>query len=277
MSDPRLTPFSGRMALRGTQVHGATETDGTPARVTAPLVDLCRKPNGRRDRQMLRGALVRVIDRQPDHAFVQSQADGYCGWVTAPSLGPDRPVTHRVHALATHLYTAPDLKSPDVARLSLNSQLSLDAQSGDFAQSDCGNWVPVAHVTPLTSAAPDPVSVARQFLGVPYLWGGNSCWGIDCSGLVQAALLACHLPCPGDSDLQMAALGPKLPKDTDPKRGDLLFWAGHVAWVSGPDTMLHSTAYGMAVREEPLGPACARIAEKTPLLAHIRPGTICES
>lgn len=270
MSDPRLTPFSGRMALRGAQVAGAPETDGTLARIAVPVVDLRRAPDGPRDRQLLRGAQVRVIDEQTDHAFVQAQADGYCGWVLADALCADRPMTHRVRAMATHLYTRPDLKSPETARLSLNSQLVLGVGSGDFLQSDCGHWVPSAHVTPISELARDPITVARQFLGVPYLWGGNSCWGIDCSGLVQAALFACGVPCPGDSDQQLTALGHALPEQTSPECGDLLFWKGHVAWVSSPEKLLHATAFGMSVVEEPLLAACARIKEQTPLLAHVR-------
>lgn len=270
MTDPRLTPFSGHVALRGAGVPTEKQTDGTLARITAPLTDLCRSPNGPRDRQVLRGAQVRVIDQQGSHAFVQTQADGYCGWLLAADLGPDHPVTHKISALATHLYSGPDLKSPDMMRLSHGSALSLGARSGDFLQSDCGLWVPITHVTPLSDAGSDPITVARQFLGVPYLWGGNSCWGIDCSGLVQASLLACAQPCPGDSDLQLAAFGAGLPLGTPVLRGDLLFWKGHVAWVSGPDTLLHATAFGMAVIEEPLQSACARIEERTPRLAHIR-------
>lgn len=270
MSDPRLTPFSGRVALRGAQVAAAQVTDGTPARVITPLVDLCRRPDGPRDRQLLRGARVCVIDHQGDHAFVQAQAGAYCGWVDAHALGSDHPMTHRVSALATHLYARPDLKSPDMARLSLNSLLSLGSEQANFLESACGHWVPKPHVRPLPDLASDPVTVAHQFLGVPYLWGGNSACGIDCSGLVQVALYACGIACPGDSDLQLAAFGPILPSGTPFQRGDLLFWQGHVAWASTPDTLLHATANGMAVIDEPLVAACERIARHTPLLAHIR-------
>jgi len=240
------------------------------ARISASLVDLRRGPNGPRDRQLLRGAQVCVIDTDGDQSFVQAQADQYCGWIDTSALCADSPITHRVSAIATHLYSSPDLKSPEVMRLSLNSLLGLRGQSGNFFQTDCGLWVPVTHVTPIGNATADPIAVARQFLGVPYLWGGNSCWGIDCSGLVQAALHACGQLCPGDSDLQLAALGPTLRDDTLPARGDLLFWKGHVAWVSAPDLLLHATAFGMAVIEEPLAAACARIEAQTPRLAHVR-------
>ena len=121
------------------------------------------------------------------------------------------------------------------------------------------DYIPTAHLRPVDQAEGDPVAVAERFLGTPYHWGGNSGFGIDCSGLVQAACLACGIPCPGDSDLQEAALGRTLPADAVLRRGDLLFWKGHVAWVAGPDLLLHANAHHMAVALEPLLPALARI------------------
>ncbi|MGB1209466.1 MAG: C40 family peptidase, partial [Paracoccaceae bacterium] len=143
---------------------------------------------------------------------------------------------------------------------------------GRFAQTSLGH-IPTQHLAPLPHAFPDPAAVAELFLGTPYLWGGNSRWGIDCSGLVQAAFLACGIPCPGDSDQQQAALGPRLPPQTPKQRGDLLFWRGHVAWVVDAQTLLHANAHHMAVAHEPIETAILRIAAQGdgPMTAHIRP------
>lgn len=272
MKDPRITPFSGRVAhirLQG-QIDAPTFTEGQMQRLAAPLCDLLRSPDGPRDRQLLRGARVCVIDKQGTFAYVQAEADGYCGWLHSTALGADHTPTHRVHAPATHLYSAPDLKSPERAALSLNALVEVIGTSGQFLQTHDGLWVPQQHVTPITKREADPVSVAETLIGTPYLWGGNSRAGLDCSALVQLALQACGRPCPGDSDLQEAALGPALPAGSPKQRGDLLFWCGHVAWVSAPDMILHANAHTMSVAYEPLEQAITRIAPESPVTAHIR-------
>jgi cell wall-associated NlpC family hydrolase len=272
MSDPRLTPFSGRVAhssLQG-QIAAPEFSDGQMMRLRVPLADLRRSPDGPRDRQIVQGARLCQLDTAGEMAYVQAESDGYCGWVARAALGPDHPVTHRVRAPATHVYSKPDLKSPELASLSLNAQIQITGAEGAFLRSPLG-WLPQQHLARLDQREDDPVSVAETLLGTPYLWGGNSRAGLDCSALVQLSLHACARPCPGDSDLQQAALGPALPPDTPPKRGDLLFWRGHVAWVCAPDMILHATAYSMSVIAEPLAPALARIAQTTPLAAHIRP------
>ncbi len=274
MSDPRLTPFSGRVAharLQG-QIDAPAFGEGQMMRLRAPQADLLRAPQGKRDRQILRGARLCVIDQSDAMAYVQAEADGYCGWLAQAALGSDHPVTHRVSARATHLYSAPDLKSPDLGTLSLNSLVQITAKAGRFAQTAEGHWLPEQHLTQIAEPAHDPVSIAESLLGTPYLWGGNTAFGLDCSALVQLALHACGQPCPGDSDLQEAALGPRLPDHTPPQRGDLLFWRGHVAWVSAPDTILHANAHTMSTAYESLQSAIARIAQESPVTSHVRLG-----
>ena len=200
--------------------------------------------------------------------FVQAALDGYCGWLHSASLGRDLPpVTHHVTAPATHLYPAPDMKQRETASLSIGARLSVAGIEGRFVRLATGSFVPIQHVG--NAPASDPVPVAESLLGTPYMWGGNSRWGIDCSGLVQAALTACDIPCPGDSDLQRGAF----PAVDDIRRGDLLFWPGHVALAMGPDRMIHATAFAMAVIVEPIPDALARIeaAGDGPFLGIRRP------
>lgn len=260
MSDPRQTPANGRVAhvsLKG-QVPAERYVTGEWARVAVPLADLLRRPDGPRERQFPMGARVLVLERGPRFAFAQRERDGYCGYLALGALGADHAPTHWVAAPATHLWAMPAMKQRELGSLSLGAELAIRAKHDRFLETVDGLFVPRPHLLPLSERLTDPAHVAEMFLGTPYLWGGNSRAGIDCSGLVQAALWACGIPCPGDSDQQFAALG--RPVSGEIRRGDLLFWRGHVAMATGPDRLIHANAHRMAVTHEAIDAAKERIA-----------------
>ncbi len=245
--DPRLYPPEDQVSL------------DAPARIIAPVVDLPRGAGGPRDRQLVYGEAVTVLNRGAGHCLVRAAKDGYCGTVTAEALGPVSEATHRVTVRSTHAYAAPDIKSQDLLAMSFGSRLTALGETATFIETELG-FVPRQHVHRACSEASDPAAVAEIFLGTPYLWGGNSFLGIDCSGLVQAACLACGIPCPGDSDMQLEALGEALAPDAALRRNDLLFWKGHVAIVTDAVTMLHTNAGYMSTVHEPIDEAIERIS-----------------
>ena len=261
MSDRRLTPANGRVAashLHG-HVDAAAFVDGDRMQVVWPLVDLRAAPDGPRDRQLLRGAGVTLYERRDGWAFVQAQADGYVGYVPEEALGTAEVPTHRVATAGTHAYAAESFKSADLMHLSFGAQVRVMDERHKMFETDAG-FIPKKHLRPLDRPFADPVTVAQLFFGTPYLWGGNSRLGVDCSGLVQAALLACDRTCPGDSDLQMVEVGETLAPDAPLRRGDLVFWKGHVGMMVDSDVMIHANAHHMAVAYEPLEAAITRIA-----------------
>ena len=257
--DRRLTPITARVAhisLKGL-VEAPRYTEGEKRRIAMPLADLLRGPGGARDRQLLLGEGFTVIDHQDGYAYGFAAKDGYCGWVAEQALGEGPKPTHWIASPGTHLYPEPRVQAPEIAALSMGAQVAVIAQGAKFTETSQG-FIPTPHLLPLGQHHKDPISVAEGFLGVPYLWGGNSRAGIDCSGLVQTALLACGIKAPGDSDLQQS-LGHDIPEGEALRRGDLLFWKGHVALVVDADRLIHANGHTMSVAYEAIDACIARV------------------
>ncbi|MEL7343491.1 MAG: NlpC/P60 family protein [Pseudomonadota bacterium] len=264
MSDPRETPANGRVAH--VSLVGVVDAEAFVAGEAAQIWGepfLCRAPSGDRDRQLLHGDDFLVLERAAGWAFGQSQKDGYCGYVPQNALHAPMQATHRVWTRQSHLYEAPDLKQPAIDVLSMNARLRRLDGDEVWSKVETPNgamFVPSMHLEVLSKRPSDLLTVAEAFLGTPYIWGGNGGQGIDCSGLVQAACLACGRACPGDSDQQEDRLGQDLGVGGPLARNDLVFWPGHVAIATGDGRILHATARYMAVVYEDFESARARIA-----------------
>jgi len=251
---------------RGT-IDADTFVAPTRYRVAMVVTDLLSSPNGTRERQLIRGEIINVIHSEDGMAFGYAEKDGYTGWVDIGDIlsHPQQTPTHLVSAARSYAKSTPHLKAMGaVTPLPFGTRVVVTGTDDNWARIawDGGKatrdlFVPLQHLRPIDQPETDPAAVAERLIGTPYLWGGNSSFGIDCSGLVQAALLACATPCPGDSDLQEAAF----PDASGPyQRGDLLFWKGHVAMVTDATTLIHANAFHMAVAYEPIADAIARIA-----------------
>jgi cell wall-associated NlpC family hydrolase len=277
--DPRLTP--ARSDLAASQLRGKVEAsrfvEGRSFDVVEPQAPLrsAPRPDASLLTEALKGERVTVYDTNEEGwAWGQLEADGYVGFLPANALAPPgAAATHKVAALRTLVFPGPSIKLPPVEALPLGATVAVARVDERLAVTQAGGYVPVAHLNLLGEVETDFVAVAERFVGVPYLWGGKTALGIDCSGLVQVALTACGTACPRDSDMQEAALGTPVaaaPDFSDLKRGDLVFWKGHVAIVREPGSLLHANGFHMAVAVEPMAQAVARIRASGSEITSIR-------
>jgi hypothetical protein len=262
--DPRITPARPDLAAKHLEgkVEAARFAEGEDYEVIDAQAPMRRQPapDAPLDTEALMGERVTIYEfNEEGWAWGQLAADGYVGWLPANALlKPRAAPTHKVTALRTLAFPGNSIKAPPVAAPPLGSRLGVLRQQDRFAVANIG-FLPVGHLAPLDHAEADFVTVAERFLGTPYLWGGKTNYGLDCSGLVQVALNACGIACPRDSDMQERALG--MPVDPSHwRRGDLVFWKGHVAIVRDETSFVHANGFHMQVAIEPIAEAIARIA-----------------
>lgn len=221
--------------------------------VIAPVADVLGATG--RERQVLLGTEITVQSTQSDRSVVTT-AHCYAGDMLTAKIGEAAAPTHMVGTLATHAYRAEDMKSGDLMHLPFGARVTVMDERQKFFETNVG-YVPKKHLRPLDRPFADPATIAQMHFGVPYLWGGDSTLGIDCSGLVAAALRACAITCPDDSGPQKDQLGHDATGDY--QRGDLVFWKGHVGMMVDGDTMIHANAHHMATVYEPIENAILRI------------------
>ena len=262
--DPRVNPFRPEIAanyLKG-QVEAARFVEGARHEVIEPIAAMRRTPSheARLGTQALLGERVIVYETTEEGwTWGQLETDRYVGWLPAITLGaPAIALTHKVSVPRTLAFPGPDIKLTPVAALPLGARLVVVQQNERFAVVANGWHVPFTHLSPLKTGQADFVAVAEQFLHTPYLWGGKTSLGIDCSGLVQVALQAAGIACPRDSDMQELALG-KLSSIDELRRGSLVFWKNHVAIGRDSETLIHANAHHMMVTIEQAAEAITRI------------------
>ena len=270
--DKRINPFRADLAAEHLRGKGSARAFASPEIFTirdgvAPVLRAPR-PDALRDSELLFGEDFAVYDTDMEGwCWGQCLRDSYVGYVAKDALGPKSHPTHRVTAVRTFVYTVANIKAPPIMALSFGSLLACHpdeqnhtAANPDFLRLSNGFYIWATHAAPLDASAPDFVAIAEQFIGTPYLWGGRSSLGLDCSALVQLSLQASGHLAPRDSDMQERELG--TPINGPFQRGDLVFWKGHVGIMQSETQLLHANGYTMSVYSEPLETARARIMAK---------------
>jgi cell wall-associated NlpC family hydrolase len=267
MDDPRLTPARPDLAAKYLEgkVKAARFVAGEAFEITEAIVPLREGPSAESmlATQALKGERVTIYDHNGEGwAWGQLNGDGYVGWLPDRALArPAAVPTHKITAIRTFAFPGPSIKLAPADTLLMGTTLAIAREDGPFVVTRNGLYLPRPHVGPIDHHENDFVAIAERFVGTPYLWGGKSSLGIDCSGVVQVSLSAAGTGCPRDSDMQQDGLGRTLEPIESKKlrRGDLIFWKGHVAIVRDADTIVHANAHHMATVIENTSDAIARI------------------
>lgn len=273
--DPRLNAYRHDLADRRLRHDVAADRYVEPfeGRIGVPRAPMLQKPENRAMAvsEALFGDAVAVFEATDNWVWLQSQKDGYVGYVERGHvvLNQSFEPTHQISAAATLLFSAPDLKSKPLCRLFLNTKVAI---SGPLENQ---NWVEVSlpgenspvmgyvyhkHLGAMDRPLADPVALSKQFVGVPYLWGGSTADGLDCSGLIQQTLRACGYDCPRDSDMIENWIGG--PQKATPDTGDLVFWNGHVGMMISQDMIVHANAFHLSVKVEQFSEVAERITKE---------------
>lgn len=264
--DPRRHVYRADLAAEHLRGHVEAEryVAGERRSVGAASLPVRRDPrfDATLDTEALHGETVTVFDEREGWAWVQLEHDGYVGYLPSAGLVVEAPPpTHRISVLRTYVFPEPDSKVPPLALLSLNAMISVAEAGERYLRLESGGYVYARHAVPLGEHAADFVAVAEAFVGTPYLWGGRTSVGLDCSGLVQLAAAAAGRNVPRDADMQAAEAGEPIAwqGESGLERGDLVFWDGHVGIMTSEEDFLHANAYHMSVVRERFREARARI------------------
>jgi cell wall-associated NlpC family hydrolase len=261
-ADPRITLARADLAAASLEGRLAAARYASPDMrvVAAPVAPLHRAPDSASERtdELLLGERFDALAPHGEFAWGQARRDGYVGFVRAADLAPAGPApTHQVSAVRTYAFAEPSIKSAALGPFSLNALVVVRAEEGKFSRAAGGGFFWTQHLAPIGVFERDAAAVAERFLGAPYLWGGRTSVGLDCSGLVQQSLYACGRSCPRDAD-QQAALGREIGR-AELARGDLVCWRGHIGLMLDEVRLIHANGHHMAVAIEPLAEAIARI------------------
>ncbi|MGH6618922.1 MAG: C40 family peptidase [Alphaproteobacteria bacterium] len=267
--DRRLNAYRDDLADRRLEgkVAAARFVEGTVRRVAQGVAPLRKEPapGTQLVTELLLGERVRVFEEKDGVAWVQSETDGYVGYTDSAALDADlRAPTHAVSAIHTCLYLEPAIRAPSSGYLPMCADVAVTGTKGRYAELATGGWVPLLHLAERGAFESDPVAVAERLTGAPYVWGGKSSLGLDCSALVQLALARCGVAALRDSDMQEATVGEPVAFGGDIsalRRGDLVFWKGHVGIFISPERFLHANARDMAVASAPFAEVVRYIEE----------------
>ncbi len=205
-----------------------------------PFLNIYKLPNIRSEvtSQILYGERFKILSKRKGWIKIKSLYDRYSGFIKNKTYVKELKISHKVSNIQANIFNKPNVKTKK--NLYFGSKLSAIEKRNGFVRFEKNQWVKLKDIKKITHKEKNFIKIFKLFLKTKYVWGGKTSKGIDCSALLQIFFYYNDVFYPRDTKDQIKYSTKKKSKKF--KKGDIIFWEGHVAICVNSKQLIH--AYG---------------------------------